>query len=112
MSAITKLGTPCSRCGALLELLECEDQMVACPSCPDEPAEGATVADALDAWQWDRPAPVRLGPLASVHVLRRTPWVIECDGLTFDTLTDAENYNQDALNGGPHPIFCRLKDAS
>ena len=102
---VTQLGAPCSRCGSLLQLVEGADNVVECPECPAESGDGATVADALEGFFAHNPPPAIVAVTAALDVVPRHPWVIECNGFPFNTLTEAETY---ASTHGHHPIYCRL----
>ena len=103
---VTRLGSPCSACGALLVLVEGADNVVECPDCPAESADGATVADALEGFYSHNPPPAVVAVTAALDIVPRHPWVIECNGFPFNTLTEAETYS--ATHGDGAAIFCRL----
>jgi len=97
------LDAQCGVCGSHLELAEGgRDHLVQCPVCNEEPAAGATPADALSNWLERQPGLYRPSDLA--EPLPKHPWVVEVNGFPFDSLTEAEGYAQRS----GHPIYCRL----
>lgn len=103
---VTRLGSPCPCCGSLLQLVEGADNTVECPLCPSpEGRSEATVADALEDFYSHNPPAAVLAVTGLLDTAPRHPWVIECDGFPFGSLTEAEQYS---ANHGLTPIYCRL----
>lgn len=99
-----KLATPCTICGASLELTEADGQQVAlCRRCElDDYGVGATPADALDDYLNQRPLYYRPTELAS-FIVPSHPWILEVAGERFLSLEAAEHYGR--ATGAV--IYCR-----
>ncbi len=99
-----ELGMTCADCGHPLVLTDDGDHMVLCVHCPAAPGEGATPVDAADDWLAKHPAPRFLPSSIAYFTPPKHPWVIECGGFPFLSLTAAEAYSATTHE----PIYCRL----
>lgn len=102
---LVKLDATCDRCGGHLFLEEgTRGHLIGCVECDRDAGAGDTPADALESWYQRNPPPRPLpSPLATV-VVPSHPWLIECGGYPFNTLSEAETYAE--ATGSP--IYCRL----
>lgn len=105
MNELVKLEAVCDRCGLNLFLEEgSRGHLIGCVECDVDAGQGDTPADALENWYQNNPPPRPLPSPIANDVVPRHPWLIECDGYPFNSLSEAETHS--ASSGSP--IYCRL----